>query len=744
MIPNLTKLTNAPIARTNLILLEGNQLKIIEHLLAPVPNIYMIDFMVRCFHQEKNETPDQYHIRIHQEIKSYIRQKLRLMDARQDIEYELHRLPDNQYVFFFLSPAVASDDPAYSSLIDRINNFCQQLESKNINLSHLIQGLFALYFKIAMLEQVNAHFPVPPVYFNSALYLNARLTQKTTKNNNQGVIEAFELDIYFSEYNELVFTLHKQKFLTEPTNEFYPSLDDISIWFNINNKKFKARHKLDARDSKLDFFRERSGYGECQAYTYNVVMNIASDLLTELEIAHYPGTFQATHEVNQFLTNLDSKLNNILFVVNNGVKFNGRQETYLFNVLNEQFPDYKLLQLESFKQAQQTNFANFPENASILVLNAVNGERNNSICQKNNVTAEYSDFYAAFNTARKKTDLEWDTYTQLKLERLLGWLNHKPLPVVLQGMDIDCKLLDEINFINELSVNNPHQYKTDLANHRSHLKSAINLLGNKIDRIKTELWFKECLLNRHPVPLPYLTEGHYTAYAVRKTKNNLPLLGYVELKIEHGQLTVIEAGVTEGELIWLSNEHLPLQRLQKIFNQSFYLYDHDTDILLTSYNSIRVPRIIGPAQQNVVNLYAFQEREKMLTEHSGKPFSGYTITRSAKPQKNVLPYLISPGRSNSDTLAKSKNMKHHHIYLQSHENGLFVLMSNAQPTHSAIAKPNLVENLLIWDAQGNTIDVLNHPLTGVYLNSFTLDMLKSGESSKSSIFAKLARLMVEN
>ncbi|PHI32622.1 hypothetical protein CRN84_07615 [Budvicia aquatica] len=109
-----------------------------------------------------------------------------------------------------------------------------------------------------------------------------------------------------------------------------------------------------------------------------------------------------------------------------------------------------------------------------------------------------------------------------------------------------------------------------------------------------------------------------------------------------------------------------------------------------------------------------------------------------------MPYLISPGRSKHDPLTKSQKMKHHHTYLQPHENGVFVLISDAQPTNPSIARPNLVENLLIWDAQGNAVDVFNHPLTGVYLNSFTLDMLKSGDSSKSSIFAKLARLMVEN
>lgn len=36
-------------------------------------------------------------------------------------------------------------------------------------------------------------------------------------------MEAFELDIYASEYNELAFTLHKRKFLVEPEDELHLS-----------------------------------------------------------------------------------------------------------------------------------------------------------------------------------------------------------------------------------------------------------------------------------------------------------------------------------------------------------------------------------------------------------------------------------------------------------------------------------------------------------------------------------------
>lgn len=57
MIPNLNELTDTPIARTNLIKLEEDQLTTIQRLLVPVSNIYTIDFMVQRFTKERKENP---------------------------------------------------------------------------------------------------------------------------------------------------------------------------------------------------------------------------------------------------------------------------------------------------------------------------------------------------------------------------------------------------------------------------------------------------------------------------------------------------------------------------------------------------------------------------------------------------------------------------------------------------------------------------------------------------------------
>lgn len=743
MFPNLRTQSDAPIARTNLILLDEAPQITIRRLLKPVSNLYVVDFGVKPFQKARKEKRRDFYVRIHREIKEHIRRKLKI-DVKDDVKYELHRLPNGQYVFFYLALGAAQHSANYQSLLMRIEQLCQQLIANEQSLARLVQCLFGLHIKMVLLEQAADRFSVSSVYFNSEIYLNARMSQPVHKKRETGVMEAFELDVFASEQRELAFTLHKRKFLVEPAEELYLALKQDMIWFNTDGGRVKAKRKLDARDSKLQFFRERSGYGECQAYTYNVVMNMVVERLTELEIPHTPITFQATHEINHFVADLDQQLTNTLLLVNNGVEFSPTQEAFFFKALAEQLPNYQFLSVPSLEQAQENRFFDFPSKTSILVLNPVADDASNSIHQLCNDAAEYGNFFAVYDAHRKQPGLRWDTYTQLKLDRLQGWLQQEPLPVVLQGMNIDSKLLNAINFIEELSKTNPEQYTADLIKPRSRLKAAVTLLNSKIRRTKTELWLKECLFTHRQIPLSSLPNAHYTAYAVRNTDNGTMLLGYVEFKTDGQQLIVVNSGVTEGDFDWLAVEHLALERLDKLFNNSFFLYDHNTDLLLTSYNSVRVPRLIGPSHIDVVESYFFQEQEKALAERNGVRFNDYTITRSAKPELNVLPYLMSPGRSIHDPLTKSQKMKHHHIYLQPHDDGLYVLVSGAQPTNPSIARPNLVENLLIRNASGELLDVFGHPLVDVYLNSFTLDILKSGDSSKSSIFAKLARLLVEN
>lgn len=723
MIPNLHSLAESPVARTNMIRLEAAPLDTVRCLLAPVSYRYAVDFVLRPFPRGRKEKSRAYNARVHREVKADLRRTLGL-EPSEDVKYELHRLGRGQYLFFYLAPAVAPRSPAHESLPERIEQLCQRLTADDIGLERLIQGLFGLHLKMLLLEQAEERFEVPPVYFNAVMYLNARLSRDITKQHGTGVMEAFELDVFASRQQELVFMLHRRCFRVEPADELHLALDDDSVWFNVKSRRVKARQRLDARRSKLDFFLAGSRYASCQAYTYNVVMNAVQKRLHELEIPHAPVAFQATHEVNQFVTDLDRTLAHSVRVVNNGVNFSAEQEAGFFDALAAVLPGCRPWPLAELEEAARTGFFGLPAGTSVLVLNPVHGEAENSIRRDDDPQAEYTGFFAAYDADKKSPGAEWDTYTRLKLDRLRGWLAEAPLPVVLQGINVDEPLLKALDTVGEHKAAGP--------------------ISHKLRRTKTELWFKEILLARRSIPLPGLFPGRYTAFSVRVTENRTMLLGHVTLEVNSDRLTVVDAGVIEGDKEWLQVEHPALARLDKLYNHGFYLYDHAADALLTAYNSLRVPRLIGPAQMNVVDLYAYQQEEKSRAKRDGRPFKEYTITRSAAPERNVLPYLLAPGRSTRDPLSKPKYMKHHHAYLQPHEQGLYLLVSNAQPADQSMARPNLVENLLIWDAQGHHPDVFTHSLAGVYLNSFTLDMLRSGNSSKRSMFAKLARLMVEN
>lgn len=82
---------------------------------------------------------------------------------------------------FFLAPATAPNSPVHRTLAERIETLCQQLTAENYDLSRLIQGLFSLHLKMVMLEKASERFSVSPTYFNSTLYLNARLSQPVTQ-----------------------------------------------------------------------------------------------------------------------------------------------------------------------------------------------------------------------------------------------------------------------------------------------------------------------------------------------------------------------------------------------------------------------------------------------------------------------------------------------------------------------------------------------------------------------------------
>lgn len=113
-----------------------------------------------------------------------MRQKLGL-EAGQEVKYELHCLPNYHHVFFSWRLQLRRT----ARFTGRWQNVLKRFVSNSllkIMTYRLIRGLFSLHLKMVMLEKASERFSVSPTYFNSTLYLNARLSQPVTQKKHRG------------------------------------------------------------------------------------------------------------------------------------------------------------------------------------------------------------------------------------------------------------------------------------------------------------------------------------------------------------------------------------------------------------------------------------------------------------------------------------------------------------------------------------------------------------------------------
>ncbi|AWK40493.1 hypothetical protein GPY51_20830 [Photorhabdus laumondii subsp. laumondii] len=102
--------------------------------------------------------------------------------------------------------------------------------------------------------------------------------------------------------------------------------------------------------------------------------------------------------------------------------------------------------------------------------------------------------------------------------------------------------------------------------------------------------------------------------------------------------------------------------------------------------------------------------------------------------ETVLPYYLAP----------KQNSQYEHIYLQPRGDDLLYFVSPCNSPNQTIAKENLIYNILTMDKEGKQINAMEQNITSIFLRSFTNDILRLREVSKSSLFEKIAKIYIEN
>jgi hypothetical protein len=714
MISNLKTLSDAPVARTNMVNLMDEQGECLRALLDSASQQFRIDFGMRPLNRKRKENKSDFFQRIHREAKNEIRRKLSLKE-KEVVKYDLHTVPGDRYVYFYVVPSGVMDNAAILRRNERIEDLCEDLEFEGINLSRIIQSLLSLHLKIALLDRMGTLFDVSGAMFNSKMFLNPLKSGKA--------IEAFEFDVFVSDFNEVAMSLKKRKFLVEKTGQRDTSLDYEDVWFDLDGVHLREKRALDARDTKLKFFEPAEKYKKSQCYTFNVVMDLLSEVLEDLGVDFDPVEFEASHQVDHFLIGLDNTLSSRVAVVDN-VGLESIEMQAFMDVLWDYAPNSTLMDNSKFQIHASEGFSDLPAGTSFLVLNKFNPDTNGSIFQVGGEKSDWS-FAKAFEKSRRDPGLRWDMYTGIKIDRLNRSINGDPIPFPIQGIDVNDGMIEGLRSLTKNS--------SDGALDAS--KAALDSLKDltcRMRRLKAEIWFKERLVSDRCFSFEEASAGRYTAYFVRKMEGGSTLIGSVDLKIDDQQVEITDCRISDRSVDAHLKTEPALARFGELHNGGFYFHDHEADVVLTSYNNLRVPRIIGNSEFDTVKAGKID-----VIKEGG-------VSRSADSNKNPLPYLINKARRKGDPLIKGATMKNHFCFIRKNDQGVYFLLSDAQPARASMSRANLIENVMVLGPDGGRLDAIDLSITSIYLNSFTLDILKSGDSSKTSVFEKLARTLVEN
>ena len=673
---------SSPSAQTHIFDIQGDLTEHIHRLINNTSKDLFVTFGERSFDWSLDDNDDwaKYMTRVHREIKLLMRKKLGLPNGTV-VEYEALR-DGVKFYWFYLTPKQESA----ATLLNR-------LLSSDVKLSKVFEILVSLHFKRHLILQAAEFFDVAPAWFNSELYINASPAGKPDK-KGMVYINALTSELYCSDNQEIAFNLKRVSFKTSHSVSAVVPTSDTDLLFFGKEGRYQVTELGNAIKSRIPYMTFGKNYPLCVNYSEQLVFNALQYIFDCHQIPYLPRVFKADYELDEFLS-LEKESKLPLIIIDNfgeypagPVDFQSALYSQLRQHLSPQdiVPSNCLPDLESLSQ-----------DCSYLVLNKSAKNNGSSICDMTTGKVYNSFWQALERFQRRDKGVKFDYYTQLKISRF-----QQQEPIVMQGLDIqnlDTKSKDEC------SGKSIIKYK--------------EISAHKLDKIAVELWLKEQVFRHHRISDISLADSRFTAIKVRKTRKQL-FASVAEITIKDGALSLgsVCKFYTE-ERLRHACPYLKERVVKKLYDDGFYLWDHDDKLLLSSYSSIRVPRIIGNSAVDTI------KKQKGL--NSG-------IGRTSKPDDTVLPYYLAP---------KARKQEHR-IYLQHLATDLLCFVRPVNKPNVSIEKQNLVYNILVVTDKGESVSSMHARITDAYLRSFTINIHKLKETSKSSLFDKITSLLLGN
>ena len=741
----------------------------------------VIDLLEKTVNKKaSDESKKAYFKRVQKELASVLRQRLNIADG-EPVHYSSVKIPGtDRFIVFFVSQAANVSFDCVGEVLDGLYDIAEQLsKEKQVR---ILNCLMTLLMKIAVFESALSKKSLEAQYYNEDLLLAPQFSiqeldgtgKSGAASKKRSYVTALRPRLYYSDFDEIVVDvstvnleltgINSGKF----TEVVELELDGVNSLIAYKTKKYAVIRQCDARGQSRKFYQAKTMFGECRLYVLTLLMDAIKSRLGMAGIKVVQRIFLPHFEFNDFVRMSDDSrrmMNKTYLVKAFQMKAEGAgSEQTLLNYLSDQL-QAELISVETFRELSDDNSTHcnfiflFCEGKDKKCIQYSNAAYEAELIKKNKQDGkkrkmpEFNNTFQALQRkqidADKKQDSSFDIYTEVKMALLEANIAKRSGGHCFQGFCISAKLGKDIGNYQAV-LKQAHATPPDLINPDSGKKVRDELLDKsgklikskklKIHKIITELSLKESIYSGRKLRLSTeeaFSDGNYSVSYIRHTRgqdNTVYFHGKIQFTIKQGAISITDKLMQEAIKDALVKNAPYLGFVEKLYNESFYLHQYETGETLTSYTSGRTPRVLGNAALDLVSMW-----QQCETDDEKKQ----VFTKSTDPDKCIVPYYIAKGRSVRDHLS-DVHRKFHRVYLQEHGDGVLVFVANASSPNISISKQTLLKQVICWDKSGSPVDWKSSKLVNDYLNSHSYDILSANESAKTSIFTKLAKLLVMN
>lgn len=673
------KIDNQVKAKTQMFFITDDDKVILNKIL----NNLDLDIAFSFITLPKNKNKQENYKEMHKQIKKAIKHFTGI-DKLYQYETFIDKKSSKCY-FFYLN---------HKNNSSRADEIINNLLLTPLNLKSILSILFSLSIKKIIIDETREEYDIPPSFYGDKLYIGSKLQDDKPNNKNQFKVDTFEPQIFFTDKSFLVFNLKNKTFLSQ-LNELNliesEKFNNLMFKTKLGNLHSNNEMELDAlQNNKSKFMQYKSYYPQCKNYSLHFMHKKFIQLLNKLNISYKEVYFEANYIIKDFIK-IEPKIKREVILLDN-FEYDNNQIIFKENLLSQIKEYLKISITQNIDNNYDIN--NLNNKYNYLCINTSHSRNGASIIAKNNskdIKKELNNFLQAYSLYLKhKEEYTFDFYTTFKISNM-----EKENKIVTQGINID-----------EIS-------KKDKENEGKYLYKEIN--DNKLKKIKKELWLKECIFYDKKIEEIELLNGKYTLFFNRNTIKGNHFISVVDIHIINKTLNIINNKIYTD--INKFNFEFSRNVISKVnisaYNKAFYIYDNDNNILLTSYNSINIPRIIG--NHNFNNIDYFNENND--------------LKKSNKSEISPLPYYLTP----------KKEKQSNFVFIQEKDEGLYYFVSQKGNPNISFDKQRLINSILTVDENNNKVKQLEQKVTKLFLSSFTDDILLNNEVSKSSILEKIAK-----